>query len=1109
MPGLHSPAPSPTGRALVLVLVLAVFSLPTFSDPSAPSPGALLRFPTLHGETVVFSSGGDLWSAPLAGGPAHRLTVDPGEERNPRFSPDGRWIAFSASIDGNRDVYVMNPDGGQIQRVTYHPAADEVLGWHPTRNLILFRSAREGYPRMSRLFLISPQGTDLEELPFPNAEWGSFSPDGQKMVYTLTDGSDRTWKHYRGGQAPDLFLYDFTTKTNTSLTDFPGTDALPLWVGSSILFLSDRNGRLDLYSIDPTGGEPKRLTQFADFDIRHPATDGRRVIFENGGNLWLLDPAAGPARPLAIEVRSDAPDRRPYLREVKEEITDFAPGPTGARALAVARGGLFSLPKEGDGTRTLIYESGARVRAARWSPDGRQVAFLWDKSGEWEIWLQDPAGEKPPRQLTHLGPGYRHGLLWSPDGKKIAFADELLQLLYVDVDTEKVVIVDKAAVEPMDIGLDEKPIADAAWSPDSRYLAYSKLDPNQVFQLFIYPLELAHPQKVSDGRFNDFQPVFTPDGEHLLFISNRHFSPTFCDLDWEIVYKKVAGVYALTLRRDGPPLLPPKGAEEGTVKPEPATSAPATGGAKTPSPRHSKNIRVDFDGLAGRIEGLPLEAGNYRRPAVNENRLFLLDADAGDFNRVDLRDRPERKLIAFAFKERELQTVADGLTGYQLSADGEQLLLFKDKKLSFLPAAAGPESRPTPLALADLRLLIDPPAEWRQIFEECWRLERDFFYDSAMVGLDWKAIGDRYRKLLPLAADRVDLEWLLGELIGELGTSHTYVTGGARRHKAEPVSVGFLGADFDLDPAARRFKIRRILRQPDYTKKVFPPLARPGLEIQEGDYLLRVNGREVVADREIYAYFQDLGGREATLTVGPKPNGEGAHRIAVKLLENENALRYRDWVEQNRLFVERASQGRIGYFHLPDTFEGMAREFPEGYYTQTQKEGLIVDGRFNGGGLDPDVVIQKLARTPVLNWTRRHSKDYTTPLWSSRAHMALLTNRFAGSGGDMLPFLFREAGLGPVIGTRTWGGLVGISMFVDTIDGGGITAPDYRVYNNQSQWVVENEGVKPDVDIDADPASFAAGKDVQLDEAVQYLLLMLETQPRSTPPARPAIPPIH
>jgi tricorn protease len=1047
---------------------------------------------------IVFVYGEDIWSVPVNGGVATRLTVNDGAERFPKFSADGTLIAFTGEYDGNGDVYVMNIYGGNIKRVTYHPVYDEVVGWHPIQNKIIFRSKRHSHNRFSRLYLISPEGTECEELMMHEAVAGSFSPDGKQIAYNRIAREHRTWKRYRGGTAQDIYLFDFETKKDQKLTDFRGTDRIPMWIGDNIYFCSDRDRILNIYSYQDKSDVIKQLTKHTDYDIRRPSYGRNKIVYELGGSLWLLDVSTEQTKRIPVEIKTDAEETRPRMVDVEKFITGFTPSPSAVRVLVTARGDIFSVPIEKGPTRNLTSDPGSREKDAVWSPDGKSIAYLSDKSGEYEIYIIDPMGKKKSIKLTNHKNGYRHTLRWSPDSKKIAFADQTLRCYFLDISTKKITEVDKANYEHVDVSLDLKPIYDFNWSPDSRYLAYSKMNADLVYQLFIYSLENKKSFCVSNGLFNEFNPVFTNDGKHLLFISNRRFDPTFCDFEWEMVYKKMAGIYALTLQKEGESLLPFKSDEEGKIE----------------DIKNNKKIRVkiDFEGLSSRVEVIPLPRGNYRNLAVNTLGIFYLNVNEGDFNRFEFRTIPPKDLFIFLFEEREEKKIMNKIDDYKISFDGTTVLFKKNTEIGYADVtkrgikdeigwAGGEET--DPIDVTDLTMLLDPRSEWQQIYNEAWRMERDFYYEPNMHGLNWLAMREKYGKFIPYASCRQDVLFIIGELIGELNTSHTYISGGDHKRKGEKVPIGMLGVDWQIDKNSNRYQFKKIYDVPDWSQEIIPPLAKPGLNIEAGDYLLKVNGIEVNANRNVYSYFIDLANKQVTLLVNDKPEPRGAREIIVKPLTSERTLRYLAWVEHNRKVADEMSDGQIGYIHLPDSYTDTAREFPKYYYSQTAKKGIIVDGRYNGGGLDPNIFLNRLGKKTLSYWTRRYSHDQLSPTYTTRAHMVCLTNRQAGSGGDEVPHEFKQKKMGPVIGTRTWGGLVGVSMYVDLIDGGKLTVPDYRIYNSDGKWIVENEGVTPDIIVDLSPEEMARGYDAQLMKGIEVLMKKIEKDPRPWPKHEP------
>ncbi|HNY57982.1 MAG TPA: PDZ domain-containing protein [Bacteroidales bacterium] len=1099
-----------SGRAIKHAGLLMVLLLAPVFTAGAQDP--FMQYPDIQGNTIVFASGGDLWKVAAEGGTACRLTFSDGRESMPEISPDGSLIAFTGEYDGNTDVYVMNIDGGNITRLTWHPGADEVVGWNAAKNKIMFTSGRNSPSRYVKMYLVSPDGTGLEEMIMYDAARGSFSPDGMKIAYNKDSQDNATWKRYRGGRAQEVYIYDLETNKETNISNYEGSDRWPMWIGNKIYFSSDRDRVLNIWSYDTGSGKIEQVTRHTEYDVRHPDYGGNQIVYELGGDIWKLDLTTGVSARVPVKILTDMEERRPYMKDVSRNITGVNISPSGKRALVVARGDIFTLPEKEGPVRNLTASSGARDKDAVWSPDGSRIAFFSDASGEYELYVMKPDGKEEPLKLTSLGAGYRHTLKWSPDSKKIAWTDQTLTLWYIDVATKAITKVDKEEYENVDVSLDLKSIFDYSWSPDSRYIVYSKMNEDYMYQLYVYGLETKSINGISNGLFHDFNPVFTNDGEYILFISNRRFSPTYCDLEWEMVYQKVAGVYAVTLRKDGKSLMPWRSDEEpvsSTVAPVSTGTVDAGKGqagrsagktAVAAAPASPLMVKIDFDGITDRVEALPVAKGNYRNLAVNDRSIFWLNSDEGNFNRFEVSGHGPMNLFSWSLKSGKSSQIAEGIDDYRLSADGSTIVLRKDGGVSLMPADGG---NPSPLRLTDLKVWYDPVSEWKQIFNEAWRMERDYYYEPGMHGQDWPALKLKYEKLADRATCRQDLTFIIGEMIAELNTSHTYVYGGDAKRRSEPVNTGMLGADYSVDKQNNLYRFSKIFREKDWSREAWPPLAKPGVNITEGDYLLKVNNNEVKADREVYSYFVGLAGKQVTLTVNSKPTLTGAREVTVVPSDSETRFRYMDWLESNRMTVDKASGGKIGYIYLPDTWNGSATDFPRYFYSQTKKEGLIIDGRFNGGGLDPEIFLQRLQKKPHGYWTRRQSADQPIPHLAVNAHMALITNRYAGSGGDELPYEFRWFGMGPVIGTRTWGGLVGVSQFIELIDGGSITAPDYRIYNEKGEWVVENEGVTPDIIIDIDSKKYSEGYDTQLMKAVEVVMKKISEEPRSFPQHKP------
>ncbi len=1113
---------SHSGMAINLTGLLMMILLAPALTAGAQDP--FMQYPDIQGNIIVFASGGDLWKVPAEGGTACRLTFSDGRESVPEISPDGSLIAFTGEYDGNADVYIMNIDGGNITRLTWHPGTDEVVGWNAVKNKIMFTSGRNSPSRYVKMYLVSPDGTGLEEMIMYDAARGSFSPDGTKIAYNKDSQDNATWKRYRGGRAQEVYIYDLETDKETNISNYDGSDRWPMWIGDKVYFSSDRDRVLNIWSYDPGTGKIEQVTKHTEYDVRHPDFGGSQIVYELGGDIWKLDVTSGVTARVPVKILTDMEERRPFMKDVSRNITRADISPSGNRALIVARGDIFTLPEKEGPVRNLTASPGARDKDAVWSPDGKRIAYFSDASGEYELYVIEPDGKEKPLKLTSLGAGYRHTIKWSPDSKKIAWTDQTLTLWFIDVATKAITKVDKEEYENVDVSLDIKSIFDYSWSPDSRFIVYSKMNEAFMYQLYVYGLEAKSINCISNGLFHDFNPVFTNDGEYIIFISNRRFEPTYCDLEWEMVYQKIAGLYAITLKKDGKSLMPFKSDEEPgattVVTAPPAIpvagkgSAAAKGNAagKTPTAQPAMRapaaqgqgstvtVQIDFEGITDRTEALPLEKGNYRNLAVNDRSLFWLNSDEGNFNRFEVAGHGPMNLFSWSFKSGKESQLIEGIDDYRLSADGSTILLRKDGGVSLMPADGGNAS---PLKLTDLKVWYDPVSEWKQIFNEAWRMERDYYYEPGMHGQDWPAMKQKYEKLADRATCRQDLTFIIGEMIAELNTSHTYVYGGDSKRRADQVNVGMLGADYSVDSQNNLYRFAKIYREKDWSREAWPPLAKPGINITEGDYLLKVNNTEIKADREVCSYFVGLAGKQVTLTVNSRPTLAGAREVTVVPAGSESSFRYMDWLESNRKAVDKASGGKIGYIYLPDTWNGSATDFPRYFYSQTKKEGLVIDGRFNGGGLDPEIFLQRLQKKPHAFWTRRQSVDQPIPHLAVDAQMALITNRYAGSGGDELPYEFRWFGMGPIIGTRTWGGLVGVSQFIELIDGGTITAPDYRIYNDKGEWVVENEGVTPDIIIDVDSKKYSEGYDTQLMKAVEVVMKKISEEPRQWPQHKP------
>lgn len=1101
------------------------------------APTRLLRYPDIHDARVVFTYAGDLWLAERAGGQARRLTSHPGVESFAKFSPDGRWITFSADYDGNLDVYVMPAEGGEPRRLTYHPSSDQVLGWTPDSLRVLFRSTRTSYStRFAKLFTIGLEGGMPTELPLPAGGLSSYSPDGTKIAYNRIANESATWKRYRGGTQQFVSIYDLKANTYEEIPHTDAADSFPMWHGDKIYLNSDRDGVMNLYVYDLGAKTLRQITHYKEYDVKWPSLgrgETNAIIFENGGYLYTLDLKTEQTTQVPAVVASDLAWTRPRFVKVEKFINSFSLSPSGTRALFGARGEVFTVPAKKGDVRNLTNTSGVRELWPTWSPDGRWIAYFSDRTGEYELYIRAQDGSGEERRITTDGAAYRYGPAWSPDSTKLLFAEKTLKLFYVNVSDGKPVLIDQSPTGE---------ISSYDWSPDSRWVTYARRNHNLFRQIHLYSLERRQSYPVTDGMSNDRSPVFDRGGKYLYFLSNRNFNPTFNDFEPEssFIYNNTTGIYVVTLAADTPSPFAPesdeeKGSPEGpTPQPSPlagatgergkpgagATNAPAAQPAeqkpdeaatqtKEAQPEQGKKdevkpepkpVKIDTADINRRIVNIPVPPGSYTGLLAAKENLFYV-ANQPSSTRDE--SNATRVLHVFDMNKREDAVVLTGITSYDLSLSGEKVIYRAGTNFGIVDAKPNQKAGDGKLDLAGLEMRLDPRAEWQQIFNEAWRTERDFYYDPTMRGLDWAAIKQRYSQVLPSVAHRTDLNYLIGDMIGELSTSHAYVFGG-EMPEVTRVGTGLLGVDFEIRDGLYRFK--KIYAGDNSAPETRSPLTEPGVIVREGDYLLAVNGRPLRAGDNPFALFENTVGKQVTLKVNDKPTETGARMVTVRPLGSETTLRYLDWVETNRRKVSEATGGRCAYIHLPDTQVNGINAFFKAFYAQTDKDALIVDGRFNSGGFIPDFFAERLTRRVLEYDAPRDGVDERYPQAAIYGPKVLVINEYAGSGGDSIPDYFREASIGPIVGKRTWGGLTGITGGLSMVDGGTVTAPSvaaWRVENGKSVWIVENKGVKPDIDLDARPDLVVAGRDPQLEKAIE----LINEQLAKNPPKHPKRPP--
>ena len=1092
-------------RRTLIVLAACVVALGSAAPAAAQTK--LLRFPDIHGDRVVFSYAGDLWLAPTGGGPATRLTAHPGLELFPRFSPDGARIAFTGQYDGDEQVYVIPAAGGVPRQLTYYPARgplaprwgydNQVYDWSPDGQAVLFRSLRYSTDLSdSRLFLASADGGLPVPLPMPESGAGDLSPDGTRVVYSPLFRDFRTWKRYEGGWAQELYIFDRETHAVERVTEHRRADRDPMWIGNAIYFTSDRGGTLNLYAYDLASRETTQLTHSDTWDVRWPGDDGvGRIVYELNGELQIYSIEEGASRPVAITVPDDGLAMRPSRVTAADLIEDAELSPQGERALFVARGDVFTAPIENGPTRNLTRSSAAHDKWARWSPDGRRIAYVSDATGEDEIYLVAQDGSGEPEQLTTGGQAMRYAPEWSPTGKHLAFGDKDGRLYVIDIETKVVIDVADEA---------RGPLRDYVWSPRGGYLAFSMSDPTGFDSIYVWSLADRELHRITSEFFHEWNPAWDPDGDYLYYLSDRQFAPQLGSFEWNYLVDRETGIYALALRRDVEHPLPPE-SDEVEVIGDDEESDPASGGGDGEADDDEGGgdeegpIAIDFDGLAGRVVRLPVTFDNYVGLSAAADGVFVIRGGASYYGR---RGDVQPALQRFTFDDRETKTIADGIRGYAVSRDGEQVLVREGGAWNVYPAGGGDARR-----VSTAGLMVDrvPAEEWTQIFDEVWRRFRDFFYVENMHGYDWEALRGRYRPLLAHVAHRSDLNYVIGEMVAELSVSHAYIAGGDWEAPDRP-RVALPGAVFELDAAAGRYRVGEIFAGHNEEPRYRAPLTEIGVDARVGDYVLAIDGDELRGSDNPYRVLRHRADRPVRLTLNGAPTFDGAREVTFTPVTEERSLRYLAEVEANRRKVSEMTDGRVGYLHVPDMGADGIQEFIKWFYGQIRKEGLVVDVRGNGGGNVSQMLIERLGRSVLgTGFARTYDTPDTYPAVAFHGHLVCILDEDSASDGDIFPYRFREAGLGPLIGKRSWGGVIGITSHGPLLDGGSVNVPQFGTNGADGSWVVENVGVEPDIEVENDPRSVIAGRDPQLERAVEEVLRMMRENPKSLP-ERPAPP---
>jgi len=1088
------------------------------------NPPLLLHHPTLNSTQIIFEYAGDLWSVPRAGGVALRLTAGNGAASDPIFSPDGREVAFTGSYDGNSDVYVIPATGGTPRRLTYHPSPDLVIGWTRDGQRVLFRSARESANRSSQLFTVSRDGGFPTELPLPIAAEGSYSPDGKELAYVSLDHAFEIWKRYRGGRTSPIWIARLSDSSVTPVPRDNSNDFNPMWVDHRVFFLSDRNGPMSLLSYDTQSKAVSVALKNDGLDFKYASAGPDAIVIEQFGAIWLYDLKSGTAHKVEIRISGELPHLRTRFLNVANRISSADISPTGLRAVFGARGEILTVPAEKGDIRNLTNSPGIDERSPAWSPDGTKIAYFSDESGEYALHIKNQNGQGEPEKIGLGTPGsYFYFPTWSPDSKKIAYTDKRLNLWYVDLEKKTPVKVFH------DRFTGPQQIFQAAWSPDCKWLAYTQQEVSHMRSVFLYSLDTGQSQRVTDGMSESFSPTFDRSGKYLYFLASTDAGPTLDTSMLSFSRPVTTSVYLVVLRKDLPSPFAPESDEEGQAKLDAKSEASKPDETKSESskaqsqekekPKPPEPVKVDFEKIGQRILAFPIPAKNYTEIiSGKEGVFFVVEGPL-----VEPLNGPSTLTAhRFELKTRKIDKLLDNILEFHVSANGEKILYRQPNApqaggntppsqiwvIAPLPPAPGPGSpgsgasvggglsNAKTLNLSSMEVRVEPVMEWNEMYHEAFRFERDFFYDPGFHGLDLAAAEKKYAAYLPGVASRSDLNYIFQEAMGELTVGHLFVSGGDGP-EVKRIPVGLLGADYKIENG--RYRFSRIYDGENWNPQLHAPLTQPGVNVTQGEYLLAVNGRELRSTDEVYSFFEARAGKSVILRVGPNPDGSGSREVTVVPVENEGGLRQLAWVEDNRRKVEQLSAGKLAYVYLPDTTSGGYTFFNRYFFSQAGKQGAVVDERFNRGGTNTDYILDYLRRTLMNYRATRDGEDMTTPVSLIRGPKVMIINEYAGSGGDAMPWHFRQAKVGLLVGKRTWGGLVGFfGPGEELMDGGVVTAPSRGFWTPNNKWEVENQGIAPDVEVELDPQAVREGHDPQLERAVQLLLSDLEKNPLPT-----------
>ena len=1078
-------------KILLLVSVLSFFNT-VYGQINAK----LMRYLDVSDSQITFVYGGDIWIMPKTGGTALQVTHSPGEESWPRFSPDGKFIAYTAGYNGNQDVYVIAVQGGVPVRVTYQSFSDRLVDWHPDGKHILFASNREsGIQRIRQLFLVSRDGGLPQKVAVPYGELASYSPDGKYLAYITKITENYPFKRYRGGLASDIIIYNLDNNTAKNITNNNANDGKPAWVGDKVYFLSDRakNMRLNIWIYDTKTKMSSQITQFEDFDISHMSAGNQEIVFEAGGSMYLMNLNNHQYKPVTVNVVSDLSVEIPRSKDVSKDIRNMTAAPEGKRIVFEARGELFNSPVLEGFVINFTKSSGAFDHNPAWSPDGKSIAYWSDRSGEFEIYLQATDRFSEPQQLTRRKKGFGYALYWSPDSKQLAFIDETNTISVLDVESKKISVAGNTS---WNTGHGARFGYSIAWSPDSKWITFTQGMDNAHNAVFIYDIGNRKAYRATSGFYEDSNPVFSKDGKYLFYLTNRNLSAAYSDMgDATWIYPNATQIASLSLTDDSPSLLHPKNDELTKDEKKSEKKDEET----TKEEKNSENdtslvdVKIDFDQLESRLVILPPKAGNIGGLMPFEGKIvYLRHPNTGSSEKAS-------SLVYYDMKKREEKTIISDVNNAVVTSDGKSLLVSSNDKYGIIKPEAD-QKIDKPIPTDGLVMNLVPREEWQQIFIDTWRRHRDFFYDPNMHQVDWKSLRDRYGALLKDARTRWDVSNIQSNLVSELSAGHTYTSGGDVEQPSSG-NTGYLGIDWEMKN--NLYQIKRIVVPALWDTEVRSPFDQPGVDVKEGDAILAVNGVELDSGIDPYAVFEGLAEKTVSLTVSRSGKKDENKQVVVKCLtqSEESRLRYLEWIENNRRMVDKLSSGQLGYIYMSNTSSRGQLELVRMYYGQLDKKGFIIDERFNGGGQLADRFLELLKRPVVYNLHWRHGKDHTWPIKTNVGPMGMLINGWAGSGGDGLPWAFQELNAGPIVGERTIGILIGPATGHQLIDGGRITVPGARLYDNAGHWFWEGEGVTPDFKVWDDPTLLMQGRDPQIEKLVEEVLKLLKTNPPKMTPA--------